>query len=160
MSTYQVGQKMRALKLHIDKCLGEQIAKRLEVEMSDIELVLMPRNMGNGVDIAQQRYMAEFYIDRLPFKKYDPAVLFANVGAWLMDYDQEREEQLGKLKDPSIDVVVEDENSAEVIIQVVFEEPIKVVEDLEGDIYWQGKRWKIAQYEIWVAEHLRDVVIR
>lgn len=156
--SYRVGHKMQALRAHIEMCLGKQIAQRLDAEMSNIELTLTPRNMGNGIDIAQQRYLAEFQIDRLPFKKYDPAVLFANVAAWLMDYDEERDNQLGELKDPEIEVVIEDENSAEVLIQVMFEEPIKIEEAAEGDIYWMGKRWKIADYQIWVAENLRDVV--
>ncbi|MBY8026126.1 phage tail protein [Vibrio fluvialis] len=158
--SYRVGYKMQALQSHIELCLGKQIAKQLEVEMGNIELILSPRNMGRGMDIAYQRYTAEYLIDRLPFKKYDPAVLFANVAAWLMDFDEDREEQLGELKDPDIDVVLEDESNAEVLIQIVFEEPIKIVEDESGDIYWRNKRWKIQEYEIWVAESLRDVVIQ
>lgn len=157
--SYRVGYKMYDLRAFIEARLGEQIAKKLDAEMSDIELILSPRNMGMGMDIAYQRYTAEFLIDRLPFKKYNPAVLFANVAAWLMDKDKEREEQLGERKDPVIEVVIEDEQNAEVLIQIVFEEPIKVVEDENGDIYWRGKQWKLEEYEIWVAENLRDVVI-
>lgn len=157
--SYRVGYKMYDLRAFIEARLGKQIAKKLDAEMSDIELILSPRNMGMGMDIAYQRYTAEFYIDRLPFKQYNPAVLFANVAAWLMDNDKDREEQLGELKDPVIEVVIEDEQNAEVLIQIVFEEPIKVVEDENGDIYWRGKQWKLEEYEIWVAENLRDVVI-
>ncbi|WP_063345112.1 phage tail protein [Vibrio jasicida] len=156
--TYRVGYKMKALRAHIASCVGEQIAKRMDAEMGGIELMLTPRNQGNGIDIVQQRYVAEFLIERLPFKKFDPAVLFANVAAWLMDNDPDREDTLGELRDPDIDVVVEDESSAEVLIQVVFEEPIKLVKDPEGVIVWRGHKWKIAEYEIWVAENLRDVV--
>jgi hypothetical protein len=160
MSTqYQAGYKMRDLKAHIEQCVGKPIASKLDAEMSEIELLLTPKHMGRGMNIAYQRYMAEFYFDRFPFKKYDPAVLFANVAAWLMDNDDEREQQLGELKDPDIEVIIEDENSAEVLIQVRFEEPIKVVEDSEGPIYWMGKQWRIEEYEIWVAERL-NVVIR
>ncbi len=158
--SYRVGYKMQALRSFIAARLGKHIAQRLDAEMGNVELILSPRNMGHGMDIAYQRYSAEFYIDRLPFKKYDPAVLFANVAAWLMDNDEDREEQLGELKDPDIEVVLEDEQNAEVVIQIVFEEPIKVIEDANGDIYWRGKQWKIEEYEVWVAENLRDVVIQ
>ncbi len=75
-----------------------------------------------------------------------------------MDNDADREDQLGELKDPVIDVVVEDEDSAEVLIQVNFEEPIKLVEAESGLIYWQNKRWNIEEYPVWVAENLLDVV--
>lgn len=158
--SYHVGYKMQALRTFIEQCVGKQIAQKLDAEMGNIELILSPRNMGRGMDIAYQRYTAEFLIDRLPFKKYDPAVLFANVAAWLMDNDDEREEQLGELKDPVIEVVIEDEQNAEVLIQIVFEEPIKIVENENGNIYWRKKRWSIEEYEIWVAENLLDVVIQ
>ena len=84
-------------------------------------------------------------------------MLFANVGAWLMDHDSERFE-LEDLNDPDVDIVLEDEKCAEVLISVMFEEPVKVVEDSEGAIYWNGKRWNIADYEVWVVENLTDVV--
>ncbi|TQP89053.1 hypothetical protein FLL74_06770 [Vibrio cholerae] len=156
--SYRVGYKMQALKAHIEMCVGKHIAQRLDAEMGNIELILTPRHMGNGIEICQQRYLAEFQIDRLPFKKYDPAVLFANVAAWLMDNDTDREDQLGELKDPVIEVVVEDEDSAEVLIQVNFEEPIKLVEAENGNVFWQNKRWNIEEYPVWVAENLLDVV--
>ncbi|KKD01390.1 phage tail protein [Photobacterium halotolerans] len=160
MTQYQAGYKLRDLKAHISQCVGEPIAKHLSAEMSNIELELSPRHMGHGVVLAYQRYTAEFYFDRFPFRKYDPAVLFANVAAWLMDNDSERDQHRQELGDPSIDVVMEDEHSAEVIIEVTFEEPINLIEDDTGGVFWQGKRWRIAEYEVWVAERLRDVVIR
>ncbi|MGY5721257.1 phage tail protein [bacterium 19MO03SA05] len=158
MSTqYQAGYKMKALRYHMEKCVGKQIAQRLDAEMTDISLRLNPKNMGHGMDLMYQKYKAEFYLDRFPFKKYDPAVLFANVGAWLLDNDDERNYS-NELSDPDIDVVIEDENSAEVLIIIEFEEAVKVIEDENGPIYWRGKNWRIAEYEIWVAETLRDVV--
>lgn len=158
MSTqYQAGYKMRALRKHIEECVGKQIAQRLEAEMTDISLRLSPKNMGNGFNLMQQKYRAEFYFDRFPFKKYDPAVLFANIGAWILDYDSERQDT-DELGDPDIDVVIEDENSAEVLVIIEFEEDVKIIECESGDIKWRGKSWKIAEYEIWVAENLKDVI--
>lgn len=156
---YQAGYKLRDLRAHIELCVGQPIAKLLQAEMADIDLDLSPKNMGDGIHIMNQRYIAEFYFDRFPFKKYDPAVLFANVAAWLMDNDDERYEDLGPdLGEPSIEVVIEDEKNAEIIIQVAFQEPVKVTEDENGPIYWRGKQWSIAAYEVWVAENLIDVV--
>ncbi|MGL4193197.1 MAG: phage tail protein [Vibrio sp.] len=155
--SYRVGYKMQALRAHIEMCVGKQIAQRMDAEMSNVELILTPRHMGNGIEICQQRYVAEFQIDRLPFKKYDPAVLFANVAAWLMDNDADREDQLGELKDPEIEVVLEDESNAEVLIQVAFEEPIKLVESEVGNVFWRNKRWSIEEVPVWIAENLLDV---
>lgn len=154
---YQAGYKLRDLKTFLDAVLGQKMAKGLEVEMTNIELILTPKNMGHGFVIMNQRYMAEIYIDRLPFNKYNPAVLFANVGAWLMDNDSQREDN-DNLDDPEIEVTIDDEDSAEILINVHFEEPVKIIENPEGDIYWRNKRWSIEEYEIWVAKKLVDVV--
>lgn len=155
---YQAGYKLRDLKAFITTCVGDKIAKRMTAEMQEVQLILAPKNMGHGLDLMTQRYKAEFYFDRFPFKEYDPAVLFANVAAWLMDNDDEREYQ-PELGDPEVDVVLEDQNAAEIIIEVMFEEPVKVIEDENGPIYWSDKRYRIEEYEVWVANKLRQVNI-
>jgi len=144
---YQAGYKLRDLKKHIETVVGHRIAKRLNAEMGAITLSLESKDMGHGMNIMSQLYQAEFYFERFPFNEYDPAVLFANIGAWLMDNDQSREDS-DYLGDPEIDVTLEDENSAEIIITIDFEEPIKVVEDPNGPILWRGKTWKIEEYRI------------
>lgn len=156
---YEAGYKLRDLKAFIETCVGNQIAKRLQCEMSDISLSLNSRHMGQGMDLLLMRYQGEFYFDRFPFRDYSPAVLFCNVGAWLMDNDTERDDG-EPLADPEVDVVLEDEHSAEVIITVDFEEPVRVIDDENGPIYWRGKTWRIEEYEIWVAKSLRDVVVK
>lgn len=147
---YQSGYKLRDLKAFLTSVVGDKIAKRMDCEMGTVELNLSPKNMGHGFDLMYQRYSAEFLFDKFPFKEYDPAVLFANIGGWLMDNDSERED-VEALGDPEIDVVIEDENNAEILITVEFEEPVKVIEDLDGSVYWRGKRWRIEEYEIHVA---------
>ncbi|KFI13311.1 hypothetical protein IX95_05020 [Vibrio sp. B183] len=160
MSTqYQAGYKLRDLKESLISVVGDKIAKRMECEMGKVELKLETKHMGHGFELLYQRYVAEFYFGKFPFKEYDPAVLFANVGAWLMDNDSERF-HIEDLDDPDVDVVLEDEKNAEVLISVMFEEPVKVAADPDGPIHWNGQRWKIEEYEIWQAERLSNVVIR
>ncbi len=157
---YQAGYKLRDLKAFIEERVGDKVAKRMSAEMGEIELVLSTKSMGNGCyRMMFQRYRAEFYFDRFPYKEQDPAVLFANVGGWLMDNDKYRSQQLSEMSDPEIDVVLEDDNSAEIIIEVMFEEPVKVIEDPNGPIYWRGKQYRIEEYDIWTATKLKDVVI-
>ncbi|MGF1876671.1 phage tail protein [Photobacterium frigidiphilum] len=158
MTQYEAGYKMRDLRNFLSVVVGDKIAKRMECEMGKVELKLETKHMGRGFDLLYQRYYADFYVDKFPFKEYDPAVLFANVGAWLMDNDADRF-NIEALEDPDVDVVLEDDNNAEVLISVMFEEPVKVVEDPDGPIYWHGHRWKIEAYDIWQAERLTDVVI-
>ncbi|MEZ9233251.1 phage tail protein [Vibrio amylolyticus] len=158
---YQAGYKLRDLKAFISTTLGEKVAKLMTTEMHEIELVLSPNFMGNGsFEIMTQRYKAELYFDRFPYQDYSPAVLFANVAAWLMDNDTSREENLSELPDPEIEIVLEDNNkSAEVIIEVMLEEPVKVIEDPQGPIYWRGKQYRIEEHDIWTATKLTDVVL-
>lgn len=155
---YETGYKFRDLKAFIETCIGDQIATCLKCKMRDITLSLNSFHMGQGMDLLLMRYQAEFYFDRFPFREYSPAVLFCNVAAWLMDNDIERDDG-EPLADPNVDVVLEDENSAEVIITVDFEEPVRVIVDENGPIYWRGQQWSIEGYEIWVAKKLRDVVV-
>ena len=56
------------------------------------------------------------------------------------------------------DVVIEDEKSAEILITIEFDEPVKIVEDVEGPIYWSNKRWRIQEYEVHIAEKFQLVV--
>ncbi|WP_430469021.1 phage tail protein [Vibrio alginolyticus] len=76
-----------------------------------------------------------------------------------MDNDSDRF-RIEDLDDPYVDVVLEDEKNAEVLVSVMFEEPVKVAADPDGPIYWNGQRWKIEEYEIWQAERLSHVVLR
>ncbi|PFG55738.1 tail completion protein R (GpR) [Vibrio sp. ES.051] len=156
---YQAGYKLRDLSAFLTAVVGDKIAKRMECEMGKVELKLETKHMGHGFDLIYQRYVADFYFDKFPFKEYDPAVLFANVGAWLMDNDVDRF-RIEELADPDVDIVLEDEKNAEVLISVMFEEPVKVIEHPEGPIYWNSRRWKIEEYEIWQAQRLSNITIR
>ncbi|WP_295894112.1 phage tail protein [uncultured Vibrio sp.] len=161
VTQYQAGYKLRDLKSFLTTVLGDKIAKRMTVEMQEVELILVSSFMGNGsFEIMTQRYKAELYFDRFPYQDYDPAVLFSNIGAWLMDNDSTREQQLSDLADPQIEVVQEDgHNAAEILVEISFEEPVKVIEDPQGAIYWRGQQYRIEEHEIWTATKLKDVVI-
>ena len=156
MSTqYKSGYKLRDLKTFIESVVGSKIATRMECEMDSVSLKITTKNMGHGFDLMHQQYVAEFLFDKFPHHEYDPAVLFANVGAWLMDNDQEREdyEELG---DPEVDVVIEDESSAEILITIAFDEAVKIVEDANGPVYWMNKRCSIEEYEIHYLNHNKE----
>ncbi|EMA2446378.1 phage tail protein [Vibrio fluvialis] len=158
MSTqYQAGYKFRDLRKHIELCVGKGIAKRLQTEMVDLELVMGAKNQGHGFDLFTQIYEAEFYFDRFPFSEYSPATLFAQFVAWLMDNDEEREDSM--VPAPEVSITMQSESEAIVVVTVPFEEPVKVIEDESGNIVWRGKKWRVDEYPIDVAEKLKQVVI-
>lgn len=155
---YQPGYKFKALRKHIEECVGKNIAKRLQTEMVELELILGAKNQGHGHDLFTQIYEAEFYFDRFPFSQYSPATLFAQFVAWLMDYDEEREDQM--VPDPEVSITMQSETEAIVVVTVPFEEPVKIIEDENGDVTWRGKKWRVDDYPIDVAENLKQVVIK
>lgn len=157
MSTgYQAGYKFFKLKTFLKETLGKKLGKNLEAEMNKIQLILSPKNRGQGYDLCYQRYAVELYIERLPFKTYSPATLLANVSAWLIEHDSERFNR-DDMEDPIIEVVIGDDDSAEVLIELELEEPIKIKPDENGNVYWNNQRWSVEQYEVWQAENLVDV---
>lgn len=147
---YAPGYMLQALSQFLTGKLGQQISKKMTTEMARTELQLTTKNMGQGLNIMVMNYDAEIYIERFPFKKFGVATLYAMLGAWLMDNDNRDEFDLG---DPEVEVVIEDENNAELLITVEFREPIMVIEAENGLIEFRDKNYIIAPYEIWVAEN-------
>lgn len=152
---FQQGYMLRLLSEYLKEKLGGAICKRMTAEMGRTELQLTTKNMGQGLNIMVMTYDAEIHFETFPFKKFDPATLYAILGAWLMDYDSRDEYELA---DPDVQIAIEDENNAELLITVEFREPIMVVEDPDGLIELRGKTYKIAPYEIWVAENFEMAV--
>ena len=156
---YQVGYYLKTLRGFIEFVVGPRIAKKMSAEMGAIKFDLVPKNYGAGLDILTQRYTAEFLFEGFPFKQFNPAALFANVGAWLMDNDNTRKKYV--LDDPITEIIVESENTAEIGIEIDFIEPIMVVPNDAGNVLWRGQRYEIASYEVWVAKNISvDVVVK
>ncbi|KUI97250.1 phage tail protein [Vibrio sp. MEBiC08052] len=155
MAQYEAGDKLRNFKTFIESCVGDEIAQTLTSQMKNISLGLDSQSLGNGCQLMRLRYHARLAFNNFPHLTYSPAVLFANVGAWLMDHDPDRE-MAAVLNNPMIEMTAVDETHSTIVIDVEFEEPVSVTEDAAGPIYWRGKQWRIDTYEIWVAEILGD----
>ena len=150
-SQYSGGYYLKGITEAIQTLLPAKLNKNFDCWMEDLEMHLTPKHHGLGRDIGYLSYKAVLSFERFPFKQFAPEVVLASVMAWLMDFDKHREDF--QLSDPSADVEPEDDNTAEMTIEVEFKEPLMVVEDEQGLIQWEGKRWTVAPYEIWVAEH-------
>ncbi|MDW6005496.1 phage tail protein [Vibrio mangrovi] len=153
MAQYEAGDKLRKLKAFIENCVGDEIAQTLTAQMQNISLGLDSKFLGNGCELMRMRYHARLTFNNFPHLAYSPAVLFANVGAWLMDQDPDRE-AAEVLENPVIEMTTVDDSYSTIAIDIEFEEPVSVTEDAAGPVYWRGKQWRIDAYEIWVAETL------
>ncbi|WP_153446908.1 phage tail protein [Vibrio algicola] len=154
---FKQGYMLRMLSEYLNEKLGSGICKRMTTEMDRTELQLTTKNMGQGLNMMVMNYDADIHFESFPFNKFDPATLYAIIGAWLMDNDNRDEYDLA---DPDVQVAIEDESNAELLITIEFREPIMVVEDPDGLIELGGKSYKIAPYEIWVAENFEMEVIK
>ncbi len=147
------GYFLQALHAELLRVLPAKCHKRLDSWMENGTIKLEPRNMGpTGVDVAWLTYQAVFTIEQLPFRELDPAILLAAVAAWVQEHDEVRG-QLG-LPDPEYAVTPNDEQTADLEIQLPFAEPLRLIEHPQGPINWLGKHWNVAPYDIWVAEQI------
>lgn len=151
LSQTSAGYYLQGLLQHLKSVLPTRQHKHIECWMEDLELITGAKNQGLGADIGQISYTASFSFERFPFKEIDPAVIMANVIAWLEDNDTQRETY--ELNDPSFDVTPTSDTTVEMTLDIEFIEPLMVVQDDAGQITWRGQQWALAPYEIWVAEH-------
>ena len=147
------GYFLHALHAEILRVLPAKCHKRLDSWMENGTIRLEPKNMGpTGVDVAWLTYQAVFTVEQLPFRELDPAIVLASVAAWVQENDKFREQF--ELADPEYAVTPNDEKTADLEIQLAFTEPLRLIEHPKGPINWMGKRWNVAPYEIWVADHI------
>ncbi|WP_418139202.1 phage tail protein [Oceanimonas smirnovii] len=145
------GYYLHQLSTAIKDVLPAKCHKDFDAWMQNGTLQLTPKDGGTGVELARLNYQAVFMVEDLPFRELDPAVVLATVAAWLQDHDTDRERL--ELPDPDYDVEPIDEHSADLTISVLFSEPLLMVPDAAGPIRYGGERYRLAPYEIWVAEY-------
>ena len=150
-SQYSAGYYLKGLTSRVNSVVPKALHKHFDCWMEDVELILAPKEYGSGRDIGHLSYKAVLSFERFPFKKCAPEIVLASIMAWVMDCDEHREQF--NLPDPTADIEPESEDCVEMVIEVQFREPFMVVEDANGPIEWEGRKWKVAPYEIWVAEH-------
>ena len=101
------------------------------------------------LEIGVWKYEAVINLERYP---YDGPTLLSLVLAWLAQHDAERAAQ--GLEDPKVTVTLNEADTADVEIDIYFEEPLAVVEDAAGPIAFEGLRWSLAPTVITPAEAL------
>jgi hypothetical protein len=144
------GYYLHQLSAAIKAVLPAKCHKSFDAWMQNGSLQLVPKHGGNGLQLARLNYQAVFMVEDLPFRELDPAVVLATVAAWLQDFDAEREQL--ELPDPDYDVEPVDEHSADLTISVPFSEPLYLLADAAGPVRYGGQRYRVAPYEVWVAE--------
>ncbi len=136
----------------IERLKGHVHAKKIHATQAGGALINNGEDMGNGgYCIANWFYQAGILIEDFPHNKVSPSNLFALIACWITEYDPDRNEN-EQLEDPDIDIDVNNEESADVLIELAFEEPIELIPDPNGLVLWNGETYRTNPVEIWVAE--------
>ncbi len=136
--------KLKALTAYL---LERQLVapEQLDSWTDQVEVELFWKPDVQGMYMGDMNYGATITIER--FADH-PARLFALVGSWLENNDEDRD----GLPNVIFDVVMLDNDLADVDIKLQFTEPQFLAEDPAGEIEAYGKRWSIIPYQVWVAE--------
>lgn len=136
--------KLKALTAYL---LERQLvaAEQLDSWTDQVQLELIWKPHTQGMHMGDMKYGATISIERFADL---PARLFALVGSWLESHDQDRD----GLPNAMFDVVMLDNDLADVDITLQFTEAQYLAEDPAGEIQAFGKTWSFVPFDLWTAE--------
>jgi hypothetical protein len=132
-------------QLNLEKPLVTSFADKGSLDRST-------RDLGHGIELGRWRYDAVIQIEEF---SGNADVLLLLILGWLEDNDPDRDEL--DLADPEIDVSEIDDRTSDVDIAVEFEEGLQIVPDDNGPIPYNGRKWRVAEVPIDVAEELESL---
>lgn len=115
-------------------------------------MLSVKRDMGHGLQIGIIKYEAVLSWERFPYRKMDPLTVYALVSVWLEENSDPLRDALELKNEPDTDIELLDDDGAIFAISVEVAEPICLVEDPDGMIPFRGKRWRVDEVPIWIAE--------
>ncbi|KKI27480.1 Prophage PSPPH06 [Pseudomonas syringae pv. maculicola] len=136
--------KLKALTAYL---LSRQLVapEQLDSWTDQVQMELIWKPDTQGMHMGDMNYGATISIER--FADH-PARLFALVGSWLETNDQDRD----GLPNVVFDVVMLDNDLADVDIKLQFTEAQYLAEDVAGEIEALGSTWSFVPFDLWVAE--------
>ncbi|WP_027361104.1 phage tail protein [Halodesulfovibrio aestuarii] len=141
-------RKLTALTSYLLQTAG--ITKEQVLSVADRgETIPTGRDLGHGVELGVFKYDALIQVE--DFNGNSSELLLLVMG-WLHDNDKDRDH--AGLADPEVDASLNDDFTADVDLAIEFEEPLQIVPDEQGSILFNGRRWRVADVPIDVAEEL------
>ena len=139
------------LKAHLPERLFHQ---EFASEMDSIEYLRAHKVISeNQYQLQIQRYSAVISWGRFPYRDVDAGVIGALIEAFLAEHLIENEfyPQI-ELTEPTMDVDIIDDEVAIVVIEVQLYDPVVLIEDENGIIPLNGKKWRLDKSSITFAE--------
>lgn len=146
--------QLESLTSFIKSEMPQRAMQSFTSEMTGMKTIPAARDMGLGQVQLVIRYDAELIWERFPYRECDPRLLMALLEVWQAIDTQDRDlfGQVGITNaDPDWDIELIDEEAAIVSVTVPMAERLIIVPDENGQIPYQGGRYRLADPEIWTA---------
>lgn len=143
----------QSLLAHLPATLHHQV----ESWMEPAALVLAPKDEGNGLRLAHFIYTSAIHMEDVPFALVDTASLFAQVGAWVMEHDSDRDMLSPEEQQIRIDTNKVDDNKIDIDIDVMLCEAMHLIPDTQGPVLLDNRRWRLDVPPLYVAEGIQVV---
>ncbi|OTA14718.1 phage tail protein [Xenorhabdus vietnamensis] len=137
--------------------LRENLPKRIcetefTSEMDEIRFIPAQRDLGLWqYQMFIQQYEAVIAWGRFPYRDCDPRNIPLLIDSWLTAQGDSLGDANVEQEQPTLTVEV-DGDTAVVLVSLSLAEPVVIREDPKGMIPFDGKRWSLAESEIWFAE--------
>ncbi|MFJ5422265.1 phage tail protein [Pectobacterium parvum] len=143
--------QIESLTAFLSHNLPERVMHQFESALDNAELIPSPKALGlEQRRIGVFRYQAILNWGSFPYRICPPAQVYALVLAWLADSRNALYDEL-ELSPPSVDIEFDEELSSPLEIVVELADSINIRPSETGDIPFGGKRWELADPELWTA---------
>lgn len=145
--------QLDALTTFVTQNLPSRVMQGFDSFMDEISFISAQRDLGEGqYQLAVMQFDAVLSWERWPYRECDPKNLCALLLVWQTEQDEQPFMDAGLDRElPTLDVDVIDQDTATVVVSVKGASSLTIVEDGNGIIPFDGKRWRLAEPEIWVA---------
>lgn len=143
--------QLNSLTAFLQQTLPERV-RDFDSYIDEQKIVVSNKDMGMGQHrIGYTTYSGELRWDSWPYRLCDPQLLYTLVLVWLGEHGNALREELS-MDDPDIDPQVIDEQTAIVSVSIPLVDELDIIEDENGPIPYNGKRWRIGTPVVLIAE--------
>ena len=145
--------QLDALTAFVTQHLPSRVMQGFDSFMDEISFISAQRDLGEGqYQLAVMQFDAVLSWERWPYREFDPRNLCALLLVWQTEQDDRPFMDAGLDRElPALDVDVGDQGTAVVMVSVKLAESLAIVEDENGIIPFDGRKWRLVEPEIWFA---------
>lgn len=145
--------QLEALTAFVTQNLPRRVMQGFDSVMDEVSFISAQRDLGaEQYQLAVMQFDAVLSWERWPYRECDPRNLCALLLVWQTSQDEQPFMDAGlDMELPVLDIDIIDQGTATVVVTVKMAESLTLIEDSQGAIPFDGKRWRLADPEIWFA---------